>query len=547
MVYIYRGNTIGIVKRLLILAPLLGGPWLHAAEFEVLDRFSVDGYSVLRGSADVPGGTFTVGGSTFVVKGGNVGIGTANPAEKLVVANGAGYPSASLSYSTSTAQSTLTLTKNTGNSGYPYDYTAALNFASDQSPNGSYAPGNKWGIRQYEAYNGTRWYTRLDFFDYNYNNAAVLSVLDTGNVGIGTANPGARLEVYSPRTSATSADSFILNDNVTGGQTNGVGKFIASYSNSGNSVSKIGFLETDGTNNNTSIAFYTAPTAGGLAERMRINQGGNVGIGTTAPAVKLDIDGTDAVRIPSGTTLQRPASPANGMMRLNTTTGKLEYYNNGGWNSVGGIAATGGTVSDSNGYRIHTFTGSGTFTVTGAGGSVEVEMLGGGGGGSTGNGQWAAGGGGAGYLKVNFTVTAGVGYAVTVGPKGLGQTVCDNLNTSGTGGGNSAFSTLSAYGGGRATQPTIAGIGGGFTTTGAASVVATGSGTNGNASTDNGGGGNNGGGVAFGTGAVGVLNGNPGNHASGNGNGGGGGHSCQGGHRGGGNGSDGLVIIRYLN
>ena len=51
-----------------------------AVEFEVLDKFSVDGYTELRGSAAVSSGLFTVDGSTFVVKGGNAGIGTVNPA-----------------------------------------------------------------------------------------------------------------------------------------------------------------------------------------------------------------------------------------------------------------------------------------------------------------------------------------------------------------------------------------------------------------------------------------------------------------------------------
>ena len=63
-------------------------PCLQAAEFEVMDRFSVDGYTVLRGSADIPGGSFTVGVSTFVIKGGKVGIGTASPGAKFEVAGG---------------------------------------------------------------------------------------------------------------------------------------------------------------------------------------------------------------------------------------------------------------------------------------------------------------------------------------------------------------------------------------------------------------------------------------------------------------------------
>ena len=44
------------------------------------------------------------------------------------------------------------------------------------------------------------------------------------------------------------------------------------------------------------------------------------------------------------------------------------------------VSATGGVVTDTNGYRIHTFTSSGTFTVT-AGGSVEALVVAGGAGG----------------------------------------------------------------------------------------------------------------------------------------------------------------------
>jgi hypothetical protein len=127
-------------------------------------------------------------------------------------------------------------------------------------------------------------------------NANGSSYFNGGSLGVGTTSPGAKLEIYATRTSSTNATSVILSDNVTGGQTDGVYKSIRSVSNGGSSVSEIRFLETDGTNNNTSIAFATAPTAGGLAERMRINQRGDVGIGTVSPYneanfVSLTIDG----------------------------------------------------------------------------------------------------------------------------------------------------------------------------------------------------------------------------------------------------------------
>src|SRR6185312_10575443 len=45
--------------------------------------------------------------------------------------------------------------------------------------------------------------------------------------------------------------------------------------------------------------------------------GGNVGIGTTSPAVSLDLGSrTDALALPTGTAAQEPASPASGWIRF---------------------------------------------------------------------------------------------------------------------------------------------------------------------------------------------------------------------------------------
>lgn len=40
----------------------------------------------------------------------------------------------------------------------------------------------------------------------------------------------------------------------------------------------------------------------------------------------LDVQGTDYVKIPVGTTAQRPVTPSAGMMRFNSTTGLPEWY-----------------------------------------------------------------------------------------------------------------------------------------------------------------------------------------------------------------------------
>ena len=62
--------------------------------------------------------------------------------------------------------------------------------------------------------------------------------------------------------------------------------------------------------------------------------------GTDVPSAFSDLElaGTLAVKVSSGTTAQRPATPDNGMVRYNTTTGKIEGYENGSWVNLGSTA-----------------------------------------------------------------------------------------------------------------------------------------------------------------------------------------------------------------
>ena len=96
-------------------------------------------------------------------------------------------------------------------------------------------------------------------------------------------------------------------------------------------------------------------------------------------------------------------------------------------------SATGGTITEAGGYRIHTFTANGTFNVTGSC-NAEVLVVAGGGGGGSGFG----GGGGGGGLIYNAAYSASGAIAVTVGTGG-------GTNTNGA---NSVFGSLTAIGGG---------------------------------------------------------------------------------------------------
>ena len=102
--------------------------------------------------------------------------------------------------------------------------------------------------------------------------------------------------------------------------------------------------------------------------------------------------------------------------------------------------ASGGTVTQSGDYTIHTFTSSGTFTVEEAG-NVEYLVVAGGG---SGGGRYDGGGGGAGGFKTGtgHAVTAG-DYTITVGAGGTGS-----VDAIGNNGGNSTFDTITSTGGG---------------------------------------------------------------------------------------------------
>lgn len=70
---------------------------------------------------------------------------------------------------------------------------------------------------------------------------------------------------------------------------------------------------------------------------------GKIGIGTTGPSVKFTVIGTDAIKIPAGTTSERPVGE-EALLRFNKTTKKYEGHDGSSWVSVGGGAT--GTGSD---------------------------------------------------------------------------------------------------------------------------------------------------------------------------------------------------------
>ena len=150
------------------------------------------------------------------------------------------------------------------------------------------------------------------------------------------------------------------------------------------------------------------------------------------------------------------------MVYVDATQGWLNIQTDTTVEAPAFITASGGSITTSGNYKIHTFTGDGTFTAT-AGTSApnnEISYLVVAGGGGSGSGQ-RGGGGGGGFREdksSNDTYTAspleGAGtinittgsFPITVGAGGAaGTNAAPDCNTNGS---NSVFSTITSSGGG---------------------------------------------------------------------------------------------------
>jgi len=354
---------------------------------------------------------------------GNIGIGYPIPAGGLVVTTTIGI-------GTSAPQAALDVSGNV----YLRDGTVTapiFTFSADTNT-GFYRPGN-------------------DTLGFVTGGSERMRIDASGNMGIGTITPRAKFDV--------SGDVIISGRTLlTGGyDERNVGESYPSTrlkwksmtaAGLGGNTAILGLDDISG----TGLVVYDYQGGGNLwkIERPTGNMfvNGYVGIGTITPRAKLDINDTGAIVIPVGTTAQLPNIPALGMLRFNIDIGRLQFYNQNGWTSIGNVSATGGnTTIDFNGYRIHTFTSSGNLTVVG-GGLVEYLVVAGGGGGGRGEGNTGgdgAGGGGAGGLLQGQTMISAQSYTITVGAGGAGTTT---TTQTGANGADTVFANILTIGGG---------------------------------------------------------------------------------------------------
>ena len=211
---------------------------------------------------------------TSYLNGGNVGIGTTSPGEKLDLAG--------------------------TNVGVKINGTQSSRVYYNRSGTYTWSTGLRSGD------------TKFHIFDERTGDRVIID--DAGNVGIGTTTPTARLDV---RLSAATGRVAELHNNTGYGI--------------GFTVEGDGGVNTINSESNQALAFATN---GASNERMRITTGGNVGIGTTSPDYQLEVENTSAqatVGITGGNTDARLHLKNNeGTWLIQndySNTGALSFYN----------------------------------------------------------------------------------------------------------------------------------------------------------------------------------------------------------------------------
>jgi hypothetical protein len=236
-----------------------------------------------------------------ITSAGNVGIGTSSPSEMLQVTGG-------LSADNSLIRTGLTAAFNSFLLGY-----AGAGDVTDEAP-AIYATNTTGSTGQaghiaYKSRSGT---ARDHIFYTGTTPTERLRITSAGNVGIGTTNPVAPLHIER------SINEMLRLRNTTAGGGSG---YISFYETGGTRVGWIGNSSSSNTNlqiNNQSATGYVSINTNNT-ERLRINSSGNVGIGTTTPATKLDVNGSaSAVFFENPQTITSNYTIVTGRSAMNT-------------------------------------------------------------------------------------------------------------------------------------------------------------------------------------------------------------------------------------
>ncbi len=203
-----------------------------------------------------------------VLRGGNVGVGTSSPATKLDVWGNIYINSAT------------------------HNNTTTLAFATNGSPYHQIFSNRQTGEFSIRAgVGGSGHYITFGSGD----GSEKMRIATTGNVGIGTAAPGAKLHIFN--ATSTPYKALVLDNDSTVDGSGSIVHFVSSSDENVGAQIAGGRESTGGT---SYLKFTNYLNGTGFVERMRISGSGNVGIGTTTPATRLTVIGSGNYSIDAG-------------------------------------------------------------------------------------------------------------------------------------------------------------------------------------------------------------------------------------------------------
>ena len=157
---------------------------------------------------------------------------------------------------------------------------------------------------------------------FNMGSTEAMRIDSSGQVGIGTSSPDTALEVSTSGSGVTD----VLKLTTTSANSVPAILFEADAGSIQHDAARFRVGQTD--QNNSSMIFEVQGS-GSLAERMRIDSSGNVGIGTTSPAQSLDTTGKIRVRDGGNTTIPSIQMGASGVDGLSLpATNSIAFITN---------------------------------------------------------------------------------------------------------------------------------------------------------------------------------------------------------------------------
>jgi hypothetical protein len=197
-------------------------------------------------------------------------------------------------------------------------------------------------IRGTDANTGI-FFPAADTIAFTEGGTEAMRIDSSGFVGIGTTSPRVKLDVFS-------GEAVISNGTADTASTGGT-----LWLNTGTSgVTRAAGIQAISTGivNDHSLLFYTNAASTNPAERMRITDTGNVGIGTSSPTAKLHVAGGGLLGTSSTNPLAFTGSGSNlagiGSYNANTDmnmyaagTGNIKFINGVVWNSAASLTSSG--------------------------------------------------------------------------------------------------------------------------------------------------------------------------------------------------------------